>query len=474
VRPAARIAAWLLAVAASGCGTYARPSRVPVEPNRFDYAAFLHDHPDLAKDVAEPNYLPFMAHRMALRSRKEDVVVFCRWDEGRFPLAVWVEPPRIDASLQDEFQPHPPEAYVDAAWHAVESWQHDVGPPIAFRRAAHAEDADLRVELIGARGPAPEDGVQVLGATPLGRACRASTRGFVKDRLDVSFDVPEIRVYLADQYGLLPVDQVERNVLHEMGHALGMKGHSPIPADLMYEVARDRRVSHLSTEDINSFRALYRIPNGTVYARVPRDGWPPRPTARAPAGPPDLAPTPYVSSRLGFSLQVPYGWRLVPAPRGVVAIDGLDWDYEGSFQVLVHDYPSIAAYVRQHGRSHLRGGELLGQEPLLVEGHPALHMRVSQQGGSMIEDHYFIETGDGRVVVVIEEASAELHAGFAPWFGAMLDSLQILSPQEPTLPSLPAPAAPATPDRSAAARPRLSAAAPPGRPAPAGRQSAGA
>jgi len=47
----------------------------------------------------------------------------------------------------------------------------------------------------------------------------------------------------------------------------------------------------------------------------------------------------------------------------------------------------------------------------------------------MIEEHVFVETGDGRVVVVIEEAPADLLEGFRPWFDAMLGSLEILRPE---------------------------------------------
>src|SRR5690606_3286026 len=229
-------------------------------------------------------------------------------------------------------------------------------------------------------------------------------------------------------------DQVERNVLHEMGHALGMKGHSPIPADLMYEVARDRRVSRLSGADVNSLLSLYAIPNGTVYARMPRGTPPPRPAPRAPNGPLQLSASPYVDERLGFALHVPLGWRLIPAPRGVVAIDGLAWDYEGSFQVIVHSYPTIAAYVNRHGPAHVRDGRLLEQRSMWVAGLPALHLRIAQRGDTLVEDHYFVETGDGRVLVVIEDAPADLHAGFAPWFDAMLASLQVFQARIPGAP----------------------------------------
>jgi predicted Zn-dependent protease len=423
-----------LALATSACGPYAKPSREPFLPSRYDYERFRAEHPELGDQLLEPNYLPFMAHRMEVAGRDEDVILFCRWDEDRFPLAVHVEPPRIGANLQSEFQPQDPGAYVDAAWRALESWQQAAGGRVSFGRAASWTDAELKVELVGEQGPAPGDGVQVLGTTPLARACRVKGKSVVQDRFDVTFKVPVIRVYVADQHGLLPPDQVERNVLHEMGHALGMKGHSPIPADLMYEVARDRRVSRLSTEDANSFRALYAIPNGTVYARMPRGAAPDRPAPAAPGGPLSLSVSPYVDPRLGFALHVPAGWRLIPAPRGVVAIDGLAWDYEGSFQVIVHSYPTIASYLQRHGAGHVRDGRLLSQAPTSLAGRPAFHMRVAQRGDTLIEDHVFVETGDGRVIVVIEEAPADLHAGFTPWFDAMLASLQVFQAQIPGAP----------------------------------------
>jgi predicted Zn-dependent protease len=422
-----------MALCASGCAHYAVPSYEPFLPSRHDYDAFRGSHPDVADQLLEPNYLPFMAHRMEVAGKNEDVVVFCRWDESEFPLAVHVEPPRILPELQDEFDPQEPDVFVEAAWRALENWQEAVAGVPTFRRAKSWTDADLRIELMGEQGPAPQDGVQVLGTTSLARACRVHGRGLVQDRLDVSFRVPVVRLYLADQHGLLLPDQIERNVLHEMGHALGMKGHSPIPADLMYEVARDRRVSKLSRQDTNSFGTLYAIPNGTIYARIPRDAATARPPAEAPIGPVQLSENPYVDARLGYSLHVPPGWRLIPARRGVVAIDGLSWDYEGSFQVIVHSYPTIASYVRRHGKGHLRDGELLAQQPMIVAGQPAFHIRVAQRDGTFVEDHVFVETGDGRVIVVIQEAPTDLRAGFAPWFDAMLASLQILPSQLPGL-----------------------------------------
>jgi hypothetical protein len=243
--------------------------------------------------------------------------------------------------------------------------------------------------------------------------------------MEASFEVPEIRIYVADDHGLLPADQVERNVLHEIGHALGMHGHSPIPADLMYEVARDRRVDRLSPEDINSFRTLYRLPNGTIYARLPRGGELPRPPASAPQIPVQLAADFYSDPRLGFSVRPGLGWRMVASPRGVVIVDGVAWDYEASFQVVVRSYPTIAQYLTRHANAHIREGKIVQQGPLDVRGRRAHWMRVLPVSGDMLEDHVFLESGDVRVVIVIMEAPLTLRQDFSPWFDAMLGSLEV-------------------------------------------------
>jgi predicted Zn-dependent protease len=376
--------------------------------------------------MREPNDLPFMAGRFALRGKEEDLLVLCRWDVTRFPLAVRVEAPAVSEDLRNEFdRMKEPNAFVDAAWRALESWQQALGGVVSFRRVGGADDADLRIRLVGEIGPAPEEGVQVLGTTPMRDACRIAGRSMWKDRVDVEYEVPEIRIYVADAHGLLPPDQVERNVLHELGHALGMHGHSPIPADLMYEVARDRRVDQLSQQDVNSFRALYRQPNGTIYARVPRGQDLPREAARAPNGPAQLAPEPFVDARNGYSLHPGAGWRAVVAPRGVIVIDGLAWDYEASFQVIVRSYPSVASYLERHGDAHVRAGKVAQQGPLDVAGRRATWMRVLPLEGEMIEDHVFVESGDGRVVIVIMEAPRNLRNDFTPWFDAMLGSLEV-------------------------------------------------
>jgi hypothetical protein len=64
-------------------------------------------------------------------------------------------------------------------------------------------------------------------------------------------------------------------------------------------------------------------------------------------------------------------------------------------------------------------------------------MRVVPLEGEMLEDHIFLESGDGRVVIVIMEAPRSLRQDFGPWFDAMLGSLEVTTVATPPTPSTP-------------------------------------
>jgi len=391
----------------------------PYQPDRRDEAAFRALHPE----VLEPNYLAFMAHRTA--GRGGDVLFLCRWPAEAMPLPVYVSPPSIPESLQDEFDPRDPQEFVGAVLRALATWERELEGLVSFRLVEDRRDAQLELRLLGEEAPAPHPDLQVLGKTPIARACRADGDPG-QDPLEVSFQVPGVDLYIADYFGLLAPDQVEWIALHEIGHSLGMRSHSPIPADVMYEVVRDRvTVRELSLEDVNSFVSLYRLPNGTVYARIPPEGASQRPPAELPQGPPDLALAPYVDTRLGFELRPPAGWMRVPTAQGVVMVDGVTWDYTASFQVVVHRYPTLEAYMERYGAHYLARGQVLEQGFLTLRGRRAFEIRILDPEGRFLEQTTFIETGDGRVFAVIADSPVELAEAYRPWFAAALADLEI-------------------------------------------------
>jgi len=74
------------------------------------------------------------------------------------------------------------------------------------------------------------------------------------------------RILVTTRYGgrdSVPLQQLYETVLHEMGHALGLAGHSPNEADIMYYRGTwASKTDGLSEGDRATLRALYAKPNG--------------------------------------------------------------------------------------------------------------------------------------------------------------------------------------------------------------------
>jgi predicted Zn-dependent protease len=394
----------------------------PYGPDRRDYLEFRGEHADLL----EPNYLPFMTYRFREPEGEGDLLVFCRWPDEAMPLPVYIHAPEIPDRLQDEFDPREPAEYVQAVQAALGIWEYELENEVGFRRVSRAADAAIEIVLEGRAGPEPDADRRVLGRVGLRKACRAQGWAARGKRLVVRFQVPEVLLYVADDFGLLGPEQVQWIALHEIGHALGMRFHSPIPADIMYERVRDRaQVKGLSTEDANSFLTLYRLPNGTVFRRLPVAGTMARAPHHPPSGPPRLELAPHVDSRRGFSLHPPQGWVRSETSMGMVAVEGVTWDYTSSFQVIVHRYPTLEAFFQRYGEHYVSRGRIRRDETVRVDGRRARHLSIENREGDAAEEITFIESGDGRVFVVIADCPVDQIEAYRPWFAATLGSLEI-------------------------------------------------
>ncbi len=394
-------------------------------PDRSGYVAFRSTRPE----VLEPNYLPFMLHRLPEPNDRGEALVFCRWPDEQMPLTVYIEAPRIPSSLQDEFRPMPPKAYVQAVSRALDAWERELEGLVRFRRVDKPREAVLRLRILGKRAPEPTEEIRVLGSTDaLITACAPKDWDGPADPVSVSFEVPELVIYVADRAGPLTAHQVEGVALHEIGHALGMRGHSPIPTDFMYRIVRDRpSVDRLSIEDLNSFLSLYRLPNGTRYGRFDPSA---DPVIRSPVPPgpePELALAPHVDARFGFQINTPADWIRVETEQGFFAANGPLWDRDASIEVVVSPYPTLEAFLERFSGALFADTWLRHRASLVVNGRRALRIRVEDDRGEREQTFTLVELGDGRVMMILTECPVAVARAWAGWFEATLGSLEILT-----------------------------------------------
>jgi hypothetical protein len=406
------------------------PGEPPVvsayHPDRRDYSSFRLAFPGLL----EPNYLPFMVHRFARDTAQGDALIFCRWSEDQMPISVYLNEPVFDESVLDEFIPVRPHAYVQAGVDALQIWERDLDGLIRFQRVDSPEQAKLQIRLLGERAPVPVPDRQRLGAAEkLVDACRSLGWDPDADRMRVRFDLPELVVHLADESGPLPPSIVRRLVLHELGHGLGMRGHSPSPGDVMYPRLGDAPgPEELSVQDVNSFIALYELPQGARYGDVPPDGPSPRPAPAPPSGGPRVDTAPYVDARRGFEIEVPASWVRIEEPQGVFFSDGPSWDHTVSLRLFVWPAPTIERFMVCCAGDMLEGTWFRQSAWIVVGGRRTLQLRFEDAAGERAIEWLVVELGDGRVILIATESPVGYEAAWRPWFQTFLASLEIWPP----------------------------------------------
>jgi predicted Zn-dependent protease len=199
--------------------------------------------PGPARDA--DNYLRWVAVRMPVGGES----LLLRWPDGSMPLKVHLPRPP-DGLFED------PEAIHDSVRDGILDWTDVAGPGIP--RFVFVDDKGAAdIPIVWAAQP---DGAWYI-------AFCAYEPNLTGRRLDVS----HILVTARWQDGrVADVHDVHRVLLHEMGHALGLTGHSPLDTDIMGGPPREG-VDSLSQRDRNTLKALYARPIGTRIIGAKRD-----------------------------------------------------------------------------------------------------------------------------------------------------------------------------------------------------------
>jgi predicted Zn-dependent protease len=172
-----------------------------------------------------------------------------RWPDTAMPICVYVAPFRWhEKSKQQESY-----AYNQMVYDAFDTWQQLSGERVRFRYVANLNLSQLDVSW------------RRVDRTSLGH-CE-----YMVNQQSLIYSA-EIKIGISD--GVIHSkynnpEEVRHTILHEIGHAIGLSGHSDGPNDIMY-VPHQYGVTSLSQRDIDTLKTLYDLPAGFDHLAIGR------------------------------------------------------------------------------------------------------------------------------------------------------------------------------------------------------------
>lgn len=199
-------------------------------------------HPEgPAQDPEAGDYL----HQVAVRDAFSDTYLL-HWPKRKMPLAVYLPAPP-EGLFPD------PEATRAEVRRGVLDWTDVAAPGVpSFRFVESHGEADI--PIIWAEEPTGDWYIAYC-------SLQANLR---QKRLDVE------QILVTGRWGdgrVAQPSEIYETVLHEMGHALGLLGHSDDPGDIMFPGISRVPGKGLSARDRNTLRELYAGPNRQIRGR---------------------------------------------------------------------------------------------------------------------------------------------------------------------------------------------------------------
>jgi predicted Zn-dependent protease len=171
---------------------------------------------------------------------------------SQFPVKVYVEQPTDSKESPSSLQRF--QNWVDAVLQAVQEWS------VYLPLEVVAQPAGADISILRSRPPLEASLNRETGKLNLPRARSAQTR--YEFYLRSAVDAPEEVLSHRFTIQLSPDQTLEYTIAtarHELGHALGIWGHSPLESDTMY-FSQVRNSPQISARDINTLKRIYEQP----------------------------------------------------------------------------------------------------------------------------------------------------------------------------------------------------------------------
>ncbi len=164
-----------------------------------------------------------------------------RWPAQKLPLAVYI-------ASGDGVPGYRP-SFSDIAVEALRDWSQVSGGKLKFQLVSDPRYADITLSWSSS---APGNEAMLEAGNTLTTASINRRNG--------SLFIEHARISILTQIrgvSFTPAE-IKKIVLHEFGHAIGIKEHSPVPTDIMFAVTSPMQQPALSVRDINAVNQIYR------------------------------------------------------------------------------------------------------------------------------------------------------------------------------------------------------------------------
>jgi hypothetical protein len=167
-----------------------------------------------------------------------------RWPDSAMPIKVYVASFRwYEKSKQQESF-----TYNQMVYDAFDTWNRVSGDRVRFQHVARLDDSQIDVKW------------RRVDRTSLGHCQYLVNNQSQIYSAEISIGISDGLVHA--QYN--DMDEVKHTILHEVGHALGLIGHSDGGDDIMF-VPHQYGVVQLSPRDAETMATLYKLPSAFDY-----------------------------------------------------------------------------------------------------------------------------------------------------------------------------------------------------------------